>query len=158
MHRRIVESELSTDHNITGNNGPNTNLFSEKLGKNCLSSKISHAHIKVNSASTSVNNTESKMHTRVGSSLKHSNIKKNNAKSLKNSYNNVNKDVSSTGSVVNNNHYNNNAHNNSNSSNSSSNLNTSNGSPNSSLSTKMKCKSKWELEMSNEIHFQILSI
>ena len=58
----------------------------------------------------------------------------------------------------NNNHYNNNAHNNSNSSNSSSNLNTSNGSPNSSLSTKMKCKSKWELEMSNEIHFQILSI
>jgi predicted RNA methylase len=59
----------------------------------------------------------------------------------------------------NNNHYNNNnAHNNSNSSNSSSNLNTSNGSPNNSLSTKMKCKSKWELEMSNEIHFQILSI
>ena len=112
MHRRIVESELSTDHNITGNNGPNTNLLSEKLGKNCLSSKISHAHIKVNSASTSVNNTENKMHTRVGSSLKHSNIKKNNAKSLKNSYNNVNKDVSSTGSVVNNNHYNNNDTNN----------------------------------------------
>ena len=112
MHRRIVESELSNDHNITGNNGPNTNLFSEKLGKNCLGRKISQAHIKVNSASTSVNNTESKMHTRVGSSLKHSNIKKNNTKSLKNSYNNVNKDVSSTGSVVNNNHYNNDTNNN----------------------------------------------
>ena len=97
MHRRIVESELSTDQNITGNNnnGPNTNFLFEKFGKNCISSKHSNIHMKVNSASNSIHNTENKKNSRVGSSLKHSSVKKGNTKSLKNSYNGVNKDCSS---------------------------------------------------------------